>query len=141
MTSNEGAILILPEGASLFELEDKELQKIREYAARYALQWCRSANQDTLYLITAMVKSKSWTSGSFHYGFRGSKIFVHRQLCGDSVSYDWICEAGVDDPVTPINNSYLNQTVFIKGFKMTVRTRGAEKATWWPLEMIARVCE
>ena len=138
MTSSEGAILILPDGASRAELEDpKLLEEIREYAARYALQWCRSAGRDTLYLITAVFKSRSWTLGSFSNGSRGEEILVHRLSSDGSSSYRWECESSVDSPVPPTNNCYLNQTVLIKGFKMTVRwdwlpiIQRAEKAEWW----------
>ena len=143
MTSSEGAILILPEGASLSELEDKVLLgEIRGYAARFAPEWCKSAQgRDTLYLITAVFKSKSWALGAFSRGSDGREILVHRRSCGDSFSYRWESELNVDNPVTPINNSYLNQAVFIKGFKMTVRTQGAKKAQQWPMNWMSRVGE
>ena len=142
MTSSEGAILILPEGAIRVELEDKKLlEKIREYAARYALEWCKSAGRDTLYLITAVFKSNSWTLGSFFNGSCGDKILVHRRPDGgsgnDSLPYHWQCQTNVDDQQGPKNNHYPNQTVLIKGFKMTVRwdwlpiIQRAEMAEWW----------
>ena len=138
MTSSGGAILILPDGASRAELEDKKLlEKVREYSARYALQWCRSARRDTLYLIIAVFKSTSWTLGSFFNRSRDEEILVHRRSCAGSFSYHWVCETDMDNPVPPINNCYLNQTVLIRGFKMTVRwdwlpiIQRAEKAEWW----------
>ena len=144
MTSNEGAILILPDGASRFELGDKkQLEDIREYVVRYALQWCRFTRQDTLYLITAAFKSKSWTLGSFYDGSHGDKILAHQyfdssgsDMTGSS-SYRWECESNIDNPVSPRNNPYLNQTVLLKGFKVTVRwdwlpiVERAEGAEWW----------
>ena len=145
MTSNEGAILILPDGASRFEIADEQqLGKIREHVMRYALQWCRFAKKDTLYLITAVFRSKSWTLASFHNGSHGDKILVHRRACDSfgcdrigSSRYHWECESNVDNPVPPRNNAYLNQTVLLKGFKMTVRwdwlpiVERAEKIEWW----------
>ena len=145
MTSGEGATLILPDGAIRFELEDKkQLEKIREYVMRCALQWCRFARQDTLYLITAVFKSESWTLGSFHNGSCGDEILVHRRPCESSGNdrpgshrFHWECESNVDNPVSPRNNTYLNQTVLLKGFKMTVRwdwlpiVERAEKTEWW----------
>lgn len=111
---------------------------------RNALQWCRFAKQDTLYLITAVFKSKSWALASFHDGLHGDKILVHRRSCDrsgadrtDSFNYHWECESNVDNPVPPRNNDYLNQTVLLKGFKMTARwdwfpiVEPAERAEWW----------
>ena len=140
MTSSEGAILILPDGASRFELEDKkQLEEIREHAKKHALQWCRFAEQDALYLITAVFKSNSWTLGSFHNGSHGERVFIRRQFCDNSGSsvYRWKCESNVDNPVPPRINAYLNQTVLLKGFKMTVRwnwlpiVERVERSEWW----------
>ena len=143
MTSNEGAILILPDGACQFGSEDKGLlEEMQEYAKEHAVQMCRFAKQDTLYLVTAVFKSKSWTLGSFHNGPHGGEILVHRQPCDGSNStatfmYDWECVTNLDDQEGPKNNPYTNQTVLIKGFRMTVRwdwlpiVERAEWADWW----------
>ena len=145
MTSGEGAILILPDGASRYELQDKQqLEEIREYVKKCALQWCRFSKQGTLYLITTVFKSKSWTLGSFYHGTHGNEILIHRQSCHSSGTdttgasmYHWECETNVDNPVSPGNNAYLNQTVLLKGFKMTVRwdwlpiVEHAERTEWW----------
>ena len=145
MTSGEGAILILPDGASRYELQDKQqLEEIREYVKKCALQWCRFSKQGTLYLITTVFKSKSWTLGSFYHGTRGNEILIHRRPCHSSGTdttgasmYHWECETNVDNPVSPGNNAYLNQTVLLKGFKMTVRwdwlpiVERAERTEWW----------
>ena len=143
MTSNEGAILILPDGACQFGSEDKGLlEKMQEYAKEYALQMCRFAKQDTLYLITAVFKSKSWILGSFHNGSHGDKILVYRKPCDSSNStatfmYEWECETNLDDQEGPHNNPYMNQAVLIKGFRMTVRwdwlpiVERAERVDWW----------
>ena len=145
-TSSEGAIFILPDGASRFELGDKrQLEEIREYVKKHALQWCRFTKQDTLYLITAVFKSKSWTLGSFHNGSHGDKIFIHRRSCDTSGSsiYHWKGESNVDSPVPPTNNAYLNQTVLLKGFKVTVRwdwlpiVERAERTEWWVTSFLA----
>lgn len=145
MTSSEGAMLILPDGASRFELEDeKQLEEIRGHANECAIQWCRFAQKDTLYLVTGVFKSKSWTLGSFYNGSQGDEILVHRGPCDrsgtdhtDLFMYDWECEINVDDQEGPQNNTYINQTVLIKGFKMTVRwdwlpvIQRAERTEWW----------
>lgn len=139
-TSRAGAILILPDGATLSELQDKQqLERFREHATKCALQWCRFAKQDSLYLVTAVYKSKSWTLGSFYDGSPGKEILVDQQSCdstGTSV-YDWEYQFNVDHQQGPGNNCYVNQTVIIKGFKITVKwdwlpvVERAERAERW----------
>ena len=128
ITSNEGAILILPDGASRWELDKAQVDELEAHVKKYALQICRFAREDTLYLVTGVVKSKSWTLGSFHNGSDGRKILVHRCSSGgdsnggtDPFMYDWVCEVNVDDQEGPRNNNYVNQAVLIKGFRMTVK--------------------
>ena len=78
MTSNEGAIVILPDGASRWELDKAQVQELKTYVNEYALEMCKFANKDTLYLVTAVFKSKYWTLGSFYDEFKGGQILVHR---------------------------------------------------------------
>ena len=153
MTSNEGAMLILPDGASRWELDEAQVQELGTHVKKYALQICRFAKKDTLYLVTAVVKSKSWTLGSFYNGSDGSEILVRRWSSGghssdgtDPFMYDWVCEANVDDREGPQNNNYVNQTVLIKGFTMTLREGLfpiVELAEWsdsWFARILARMC-
>ena len=121
-TSKAGALLILPEGATLFKLEDKQkLEEFRQHAVQHALQWCRYARRDSLYLITAAYKTKTWTLGSFYDGSLGGKILVHRQSHDGTAMYRWQYQFNVDDQQGPGNNCDVNQTVLMKGFKITVR--------------------
>ncbi|KAH0828722.1 hypothetical protein J3R83DRAFT_3133 [Lanmaoa asiatica] len=122
-TSNAGAILILPSGATLFELQNKrELEAFRKVATNYALRWCKFAERDSLYLVTGLYKTRSWTLGSFHKGSLGEKILVDRNVTGGE-AYKWMPAFEVDYRPGPQNNSYENQTVLIKGFRMTVSAR------------------
>lgn len=135
MTEREGAILILPDGAILSELQDNEqLEQIREHATRCALHWCGFAKRDSLYLITAVYKSKSWTLGSFQNGSCGKEILVYRRPFdspGTSCStYEWQYQINVDDQQGPTSNSYVNQTVLIQGFQMTVRRGWLPVVEW-----------
>ena len=149
-TTGEGAILILPDGAILSELQDREqLKNIRKHAEKYASQWCQIAGRNSLYLITAVYRSKSWTLGSFERGTPDKKILVHRQSCDSSRTgpmYEWNYEINVVHKQGPANNSYVNQTVFIKGFNMTVR-RGslpivewAERTQSWFSRVLIALC-
>ncbi|KAG9316997.1 hypothetical protein JVU11DRAFT_1177 [Chiua virens] len=117
-TSRSGAILILPDGATLFELEDKHLDNIQQLVMNHAVQWCSYTKRDRLYLLTAMYKTKAWTLGAFSDGFSDGEIYVDRQ--SDTDPYKWECSFTMDHQQAPQNNSIPNQTVFIKGFKITV---------------------
>ncbi|KAG6369265.1 hypothetical protein JVT61DRAFT_15509 [Boletus reticuloceps] len=137
-TSKTGAILILPDGAILSKLEDKQkLEEFRQHAMKYALQWCIYAQRDSLYLITSAYKTKTWTLGSFYDGSSGGEIHVNRQPRDDTPEYVWTCEFNVDDQQGPGNNSDVNQTVLIKGFKITARQdwfrkiERVQRPEWW----------
>ena len=97
-----------------------------------------------------MYKSKSWTLGSFRGESRGKEILVYRQPSDSSNNsssmYEWQYQINVDDQQGPKSNSYINQTVLIKGFKMT-RQKGAfpivewaEGTEWWFARALAKLC-
>ena len=136
MTSNEGAILILPDGASRWELDEAQVQELETYVKKYALQMCRFAKKDTLYLVTAVVKSKSWTLGSFYNGSHGSEILVRRSSSNGNgtFTYQWVSETNVDNQQGPQNNHYLNQTVLLKGFKIMRRGGWLPSIALWARE-------
>ena len=124
MTSSEGAILVLPDGAVLSELcEDEELEKLREHVAKYTLEICRWVKRGTLFLVTGVFKSKSWTLGSFYGGYRGAEIVVYRRSSRDTGTFMhyWEYETNVHAKQGPPDNNYYNQTVLISAFKLTSR--------------------
>ena len=123
VTSQEGAILILPDGAIRCELDQAQAKELEKHIKEHALEMCKFANQETLYLVTAVFRSKSWTLGSFYKGSNDCAILVNQLPRGspDPFMYDWVCEVNMDDKEGPKNNDYLNQTVLIKGFKITMR--------------------
>ncbi|KAG9308484.1 hypothetical protein JVU11DRAFT_11828 [Chiua virens] len=119
--AKKGAILILPTGASLFELDSKCMPSIRNHVKKHALGWCRHAQKDTLYLITAVYRAKTWTLGSFKNGTLGKEIHVQVRASeqNGTPEYRWQHAFNVDNQQVPPGNTDLNQAVFIKGFKMT----------------------
>ncbi|KAH0836403.1 hypothetical protein J3R83DRAFT_8003 [Lanmaoa asiatica] len=120
-TAKAGAILILPSGATLSETHnEQELEAFRKIAEKYALAWCGFAKRDSLYLVTGLHKTRSWTLGSFYKGFPGGEILVSHHTTG-SEAYNWTSAFEMDFQPGPRNNKYENQTIFIKGFRMTVR--------------------
>ena len=153
MTFKEGAVLILPDGAIRWELDKAHVRELETYVKKYALQICRFAKEGPLYLLTGVVKSKSWTLGSFSNGSDDSEILVRRRSSGgdssngtDHFMYNWVCAVNVDDRDGPQNNNYVNQTVFIKGFRMTVKggwfpiVEFAEWSDWWFARVLASMC-
>ncbi|KAG6369268.1 hypothetical protein JVT61DRAFT_15513 [Boletus reticuloceps] len=131
-TSKTGAILILPGGATLSKLEDKQkLKEFRQHATKYALQWCQYAERDSLYLITAAYKTKTWTLGSFYEGLPGKEILVHQQSGENTTVYRWEHQFNVHHRQGPGDNDGDNQTVLVQGFRITMR--------WDWLRMIERV--
>ena len=128
-TSRAGAILILPSGANLYDLQSKsDLETFRKVATKHARQWCKLSNDDSLYLLTGMYKTREFTLASFNTAHDDGKMLVQRQ---DAGTYKWDCEFQVYCQPGPQNNKYENQTIVIKGFRMTVR--------WSWLAVIERV--
>lgn len=127
-TSNTGAILILPSGATLSELQNKQdLEAFWDVATECALPWCKFAGRDSLYLVTGVYTTRSWTLASFDKGLLDGEILVeqHNGEPGHEMgAYKWGCAFQTDFRPGPKNNRYENQTVLIKGFKMTVRLAG-----------------
>ncbi|KAG9308485.1 hypothetical protein JVU11DRAFT_11829 [Chiua virens] len=119
--SKEGAILILPDGAKLSEMEKKYSEHIQDHITKYAPDWCNRAKRDSLYLVTAVYKTKSWTLGSFDHGASGKKIHVYPEDDSAPVAFRWVSAFHTDSQQAPKGNNHLNQAVFIKGFKITVR--------------------
>lgn len=120
-TDSEGAILILPDGAVRSELG--EVDALRQHVEKFALEICNWVNQDKLWLITSMIKSKSWTLGSFYGEPTGSDISVSPQLsdgAGGTSTYNWVSHMKLDTDfqLGPENNDNFNQTIFLRGFKI-----------------------
>ncbi|KAG9315443.1 hypothetical protein JVU11DRAFT_3053 [Chiua virens] len=122
--TKSGAILILPDGATLSELEEQHSIFMRNHVARHGLAWCKYAQRDTLCLITAVYRAKSWTLGSFEDGFIGGRIHVHFSERNDTLGCKWLYPFNVDHQQgVPPGNTDLNQAIFIKGFQIKVLKR------------------
>lgn len=72
-----------------------------------------------------MYKTREFALGSFSTGHPGGRILVEQQDKQDSHpnagTYKWTCAFEVYYQAGPQNNYYENQTVLIKGFRMSVR--------------------
>jgi len=133
-SSNEGALLVLPEGADQHDL--CSLLLFEREALRCGESWYEfvvtklgrtRVNADSLYLITGCHKTSSWSlaafdqsssSGSFDALFTASKITngnIH-------AAYSWQMTSAVPCRIGPEPyNGAQNQTIFIRGFKIAIR--------------------
>lgn len=133
MSSSEGALLILPEGAARYDLRNRRL--FFDEATRRAVDWYRFAEEhlgrmishDSLYLITGFYKARSWSLAAFENA-AGSGEFSAQckvaQVGGGNIggTYTWETSRALDWRVGPVENYGIpNQSVFIRGFKIALR--------------------
>ena len=135
LSSQEGAVLILPEGAERYYLRNERL--FLDKAIQHAVDWYDFAEQhlgriishDSLYLITGFYKARSWSLAAYQQGAgagESSAQFKAVQVGGSNIaaSYTWETTHAMDWRVGPSDQYYngiANQTVFIQGFKIAVR--------------------
>ena len=133
LSSSEGALLILPQGADEHSLESDRL--FGEFAKKHAAEWYRFVEEDlgrtisydALYLITGFYKARSFALASFQEAESSGDIpaqFKVTQLEGDGIvrGYSWSTTRTLDKRVGPKRyNGNANQAVYISGFKVTVR--------------------
>lgn len=136
LTSKEGALLILPEGAERYYLRNQ--RPFLEEAIQHAIDWYDFAEQrlgriishDSLYLITGFYKARSWALASYQQSSGAGEVYAQfkaTQVGGGNIttSYTWETTHALDWRVGPSNQYYngtANQSVFIQGFKIAVRT-------------------
>ena len=134
MSSSEGALLILPEGAERRDLRNHH--RFLDMATHHGADWYRFAEErvgqiianDSLYLITGLHKARSWSVAAFEKAggtAEYSAQFRVSQAGGDNIgpTYAWDTTRALDWHVGPIDNYGLaNQSVFIRGFKIALRT-------------------
>ena len=135
LSSREGAILILPEGAERYYLSNERL--FLDEAIQHAVDWYTFAEQrlgriishDSLYLITGFYKARSWFRAAYQQGAsagESSARFKAVQVGRGNIaaSYTWEATHAMDWRVGPSDQYYngiANQTMFIQGFKIAIR--------------------
>ena len=133
-SSNQGALLVLPEGADKHDLFN--LRLFEREALRCGKSWYEFAvtklgrtriSPDSLYLITGCHKTSSWSLAAFHQS-SGSCNFNAKFTAGQiingniSAAYNWQMASGVPCRIGPEPYGEVkNQTVFIRGFKIAIR--------------------
>ncbi|KAJ7572927.1 hypothetical protein C8J56DRAFT_760925, partial [Mycena floridula] len=130
-SSTEGAILMLPDGASRNNLLAQK--KFRDHAVKHAVSWYRYVNETleqdrrngSLYLITGRDNAKSWgvTSFSDHEAGSVSLKFISTQDTPGSsnVSYSWETQNSIPKRTGVCENGHQSQCVFLRGIKIALR--------------------
>ncbi|KAJ7483278.1 hypothetical protein FB451DRAFT_1129176 [Mycena latifolia] len=134
----ETALLLLPDGASRWDL--RPLQIFRDYALKHAQSWYEFVNGDLrrmvgngdLYLLTGFTKSTSWSvaavenqssSGNVSLKLKATQVATAGACC----AWEWeSASSSVNSgPRRRLPGEELwrdNQTVFVRGFKVSLRT-------------------
>lgn len=120
--SNAGAALILPFGATLHGLpHDKSKSYLRSFqdaATKHGHHWCACSQQQNLYLVTGMYKARDFILTSFDHGRSGEEMFV-KSVGGKD--HELISPRSAASRVRIALEGLENQTVLIKGFRITLR--------------------
>lgn len=134
LSSGEGAVLVLPEGADRHDVRDP--RPLFEQASRHAATWYRFAEEnlgriishDAIYVITGFHKARSWGLAGYQ-NERGDGEFSARFTVGPcedgnlATSYRWETTRNMDWRIGPLNGLGIpNQSVFIRGFKIALRS-------------------
>ncbi|KAF8545917.1 hypothetical protein OG21DRAFT_1310657 [Imleria badia] len=132
LASSEGALLILPQGAESYKLRKRQMFK--DVAIRNAADWYDFAEQDlgriithnSLYLITGLHKTSSWSVAAFHQAAGTAESSAQFKALhageGNNLMYAWETMRALDWRVGPqIDVGIPNQSVFISGFKISIR--------------------
>lgn len=133
--SNEGAILVLPEGADRHDLRNHLV--FEGEALRNGKSWYEFAlrklgrtmiSLDSLYLITGCHQTSSWSLAAFHHPPGGSQFnaqFTAGPIINSNINaaYSWKMASAVPYRIGPqhYNATQRNQAVFIRGYKIAVR--------------------
>ncbi|KAG9311404.1 hypothetical protein JVU11DRAFT_8516 [Chiua virens] len=144
LSSDEGALLILPEGAERRDLLDEGV--FLEQASKHGAKWYNYAvnrrhriiNHDSLYLLTGLSKTRSWSVATFDHDFgnRPAMPAHFKHIGGDitASSYGWETARPLDWRVGPhYDHGIPDQTVFVRGFKIAIR-KGLLGTRWISVE-------
>jgi hypothetical protein len=141
--SKQTGLLLLPDGASRWDL--RRLQLFRDYALRHAHNWYafvngilqRMVGNGDLYLVTGVTKSTSWSVAAVenHSGDRQISLKLKAAQIGNAgATWTWEWESGGSSVNSgprrrPGEVSWRdNQTVFLRGFKVALRSTPLRKA-------------
>jgi hypothetical protein len=136
-TSKETAVLLLPDGASRSDL--RPVQVFKEYALKNARSWYAFVNGrlgwmvGDLYLITGVDKSSTWSVLAKENHSEDINLSLKLKATpfasgGGSCRWEWETSSSYAhsgprrEPGSPAEQHTKDQTVFLRGFKVTVRS-------------------
>ena len=135
-SSDVGAVLALPKGATVYQETNRE--QFCRHASRHALAWYKdmlnkgmNISNGSVYFVTECTKSVNW----------GIAVFYKRPMANHSIrfisdgeSHSWACWGKVEARVGPESTDITvsdsgepNQCVFLRGFKIMLRSDVWEK--------------
>jgi hypothetical protein len=136
-SSTEGAVLVLPNGASSEDLY--YLQNLEGYIRQHALSLCEHAYgllgsraEAGLYLITGHEKCNNWGLGSYSNAMSGTRMsltFTPTNIAPDgTVEYEAHVAGNINKRVhKPEGDNPANQCVFLRGYKLTLCSKLMER--------------
>ncbi|KAK7445109.1 SCF ubiquitin ligase complex subunit cdc4 [Stygiomarasmius scandens] len=126
-----GAVLLLPEGATRVDVET--IIPFRQYAHTHCEEWYRFAEargieveNGSLYFVTGFDKTSSWENAAFSNPTRAASVSL--KVVSGIGPGGRIQASQSANLVTPITRGHsppncgMNQSVFIRGFKITLRS-------------------
>jgi len=130
----EGAVLQMPEGATIFEAEDMHI--FYDIAVRHAENWyeymiakrSRDVPNGSLYLVTGCIKTRNWGIGTL-YGRPTETDYLEFTPGGQSSRqpYSWKKSGPIMTKVGPTSTDIVvadgeepNQCLFFRGYKITL---------------------
>ena len=128
--ASEGAVLVLPKGATKYEAVNKH--RFQTHAARHAENWYkyilnegRDISNGSLYFVTECIKSVNWGVAVF---YANSNTADNLRFIFDEESCRWVRRDKVEARIGPKPKDIIvsddeepNQCVFLRGFKIMLR--------------------
>ncbi|KAJ7483220.1 hypothetical protein FB451DRAFT_1555253 [Mycena latifolia] len=141
--SKQTGLLLLPDGASRWDLRPQQL--FRDYALKHAQHWYAFVNGELrrmigsgdLYLITGVTKSTSWSVAALENQSGDGRVSLKLKAAqfgtaGTSCAWEWeSASSSVDSgPRRRVGEESWgdNQTVFLRGFKVALRSTPLRKS-------------
>jgi hypothetical protein len=136
-------VLLLPDGASRADL--RRNKKFKDYALKHAQQWYVFVKEDLerivdngdLYLVTGTDKSSTWSVAAVENRSEDCKISLKLKAAvvgsaGTSWIWEWeTANSSADSGPRPLSadgEKTENQTVFLRGFKVAIRSSPLKKS-------------
>ncbi|SJL08973.1 uncharacterized protein ARMOST_12349 [Armillaria ostoyae] len=129
-SSTRGVVLVLPDGADRYDSENPGL--LGEYAAANAHSWYQHLNgqgreiyNGTLYLVTGCDKSRSWATQCYVQTSTPSKFTLSGVFRPREELLRTSTGTGRSHKRDMTPGAMANQTIFLRGYSISVRTRPA----------------